>query len=247
MIEIPSLRPETRYGMPSGFSQLLNNRDHVVGYSYLYRSPIFVLELITDTSQAMSDDFEQLKRLDNFRPDLRIPEMFRATLGDYRGSGFDRGHLAMSAAHRSSLINNSETFLLSGMVAQRPECNRRSWLELETRVRELAADPEVIETYCLSGPVFDVGATVEVFGDNNLSIPSSFFKCVLIERAKAHATRQIEMWAFILPNAATDGATESFQVPTSTVEELTGLQIWDRLLGEQTERQKASMNEVWWL
>ena len=38
MIEIPSLKPETRYGMPTA-DQLLFNREYVVGYSYLFRQP----------------------------------------------------------------------------------------------------------------------------------------------------------------------------------------------------------------
>ena len=33
MIEIPSLRPETRYGMPAA-DQVLFNREYIVGYSY---------------------------------------------------------------------------------------------------------------------------------------------------------------------------------------------------------------------
>ena len=35
MIEIPSLRPETRYGSPPA-DQLLFNREYIVGYSYLF-------------------------------------------------------------------------------------------------------------------------------------------------------------------------------------------------------------------
>ena len=69
MIEIPSLRPETRYGMPAA-ERVLFNRQYVVGYSYLFRQPRWALELIDDHTMQMED--EELERLDNFREDLRI-------------------------------------------------------------------------------------------------------------------------------------------------------------------------------
>ena len=41
-----------------------------------------------------------VERADNFRPDYRVPEKFRADLVDYEGSGYDRGHLISSADQR---------------------------------------------------------------------------------------------------------------------------------------------------
>ena len=38
MIEIPSLRPESRYGIPPA-DLLLFNREYIVGYSFLFRNP----------------------------------------------------------------------------------------------------------------------------------------------------------------------------------------------------------------
>ena len=106
MIEIPSLKPETRYGMPTA-DRILFNRQYVVGYSYLFRQPRFALELIDDQTMQMED--KELKRLDNFREDLRIDDMFRATLKDYQASGYDRGHLVSSADRLGRTVVNSET------------------------------------------------------------------------------------------------------------------------------------------
>ena len=55
MIEIPSLRPETRYGMPAA-ERVLFNRQYVVGYSYLFRQPRWALELIDDHTMQMEDE-----------------------------------------------------------------------------------------------------------------------------------------------------------------------------------------------
>ena len=63
MFEVPSLRDEARYGMPTA-DQLLFNRRYVVGYSYLFRQPRWALELINRHTIQMDD--EDLRRLDNF-------------------------------------------------------------------------------------------------------------------------------------------------------------------------------------
>ena len=115
MFEIPSLRDETRYGMPAA-DRLLFNRRYVVGYSYLFRQPRWALELITRHTRQMAD--KDLKRLDNFREDPRVPEMFRSTLATFKGSKHDRGHLISSADRLEDALINSETFLMSNMSPQ---------------------------------------------------------------------------------------------------------------------------------
>ena len=55
MIEIPSLRPETRYGIPPA-DQLLFNREYIIGYSYLFRQPRWALQLIDPENQVANVD-----------------------------------------------------------------------------------------------------------------------------------------------------------------------------------------------
>lgn len=49
------------------------------------------------TSESVKGDTE---RSDKFKEDKSIPKHLRATLADYKGSGFDRGHQAPAADHR---------------------------------------------------------------------------------------------------------------------------------------------------
>ena len=241
MIEIPSLRPESRYGIPTSYL-LLFNRQYVLGYSYLFRQPRWAMQLIDESTMHIEDDFD---RLDNFREDLRIPEKFRSTLDDYRGSGFDRGHLINSADRKGSGIVNSETFLLSNMSPQRPDFNRDIWLELEKAVRVLAEKDEFAEVYTICGPLFTIGDPIEVIGDNHVVVPHAFFKSVLAERAKAHSTNQLAMWSFAIPNEQTDMVLKDFLVPTAEIEQRAGLQIWDRLRGEKSDRLKTRKGRMW--
>ena len=241
MIEIPSLRPETRYGIPTS-DLLLINRQYIVGYSYLFRQPRWAMQIIDEHTMQHEDDFD---RLDNFREDMRVPEKFRSTLDDYRGSGYDRGHLINSADRKGSRIVNSETFLLSNMSPQKPEFNRRIWLELESAIRVLAGKEEFAEVYTICGPLFTIGDPIEVIGENNVVVPDGFFKCVLAERTKAKATGQLVMWSFVIPNGKSTKSLAEYMTTTEEVERRAGVQIWDRLKGEKSDRLKTKVGKMW--
>ena len=246
MIEIPSLRPETRYGMPMA-DLVLINRQFIVGYSYLFRQPRWALELITDESLAIAQqDNDNLTRLDNFREDLRVPEMFRATLADYKKSGFDRGHFVPSQNRLSSEAINSETFLLSNMSPQHANLNRKVWLNLEKAIRELASRPEIVEVYTICGPLFQVGDPIDVIGKNKVVVPDLYFKSVLAETAKPRSSReQIRIWTFVIKNQKTTKPLEKLLVPTEQVERQAGLMLWDRLRGETSNRLRKAVLEMW--
>ncbi len=242
MIEIPSLRPETRYGIPTS-DLLLFNRQYVVGYSYLFRQPRWAMQVVDESTKR--HDEENFDRLDNFREDLRVPEKFRSTLADYRGSGYDRGHLINSADRKGSKIINSETFLLSNMSPQKPKFNRKIWLELEDAVRTLANMKEYAEVYTICGPLFKIGDKIEAIGKNNVVVPDGFFKSVLAERARPRAKNQLAMWSFEIPNQKTDKSLRHFLKPTADIERRAGLQIWDRLRGEKSDKLKTKKGKMW--
>ncbi len=243
MIEIPSLRPETRYGIPSA-DRMLFNRQYILGYSYLFRQPRWALELIDPEAQRMEEP--ELERLDNFREDLRVPEKFRATLADYRGSGLDRGHLIASADRLQRAIVNSETFLMSNMTPQHPQLNRNGWRRLEEAVRELARTEEWIEVYAICGPLFNIGDPIEVIGDNRVVVPDAYFKSVLAESARANSSRsQLALWTFVMPNAPATEPLETYLRETSAVEAWAGLSLWDRLQGTEFQAQKDMVRVMW--
>lgn len=238
MINIPSLKPETRYGIPAA-DQILFNRHYVLGYSYYFRQAKWALEIVDPT---MTD----LERADNFRPDYRIPEAFRADLADYEGSGHDRGHLVASADQNEMAIQNSETFLLSNMSPQKPQLNRGIWKKLETAVRELDAKEDIYETYVICGPIFNFDTPVSRIGskDGNgvsLPVPNAYFKAVLTEDKRG----DLDMWSFIMPNEESDKPLGTFLVPTTQVERMSGIFLWERLLGKKIDREKNSVRPMW--
>lgn len=235
----PNLKRETRYGLPTA-DQILYNRHYVLGYSYYFRQAKWALEII-------DNDKTDIERLDNFRSDYRIPEGFRADKEVYQNSGLDRGHLVASANQFETHIQNSETFLLSNMCPQVPSFNKGIWKNLEEAIRFLDSDKKVFETYVISGPLFYFDQEVFMMGNDNdrisvsLPIPHAFFKSVLTERN----TGTINLWSFIIPNKKTDEKLEDFLVETTKLEKISGLLLWETLLGTKMINKKSSKRKMW--
>lgn len=232
-MEIPSLRPETRYGMPNT-DHCLMNRGFIVGYSYLFRQPAWTLQLIDATSSI-----DNVKRNDVFRPDQRIPEQFRAELKDFSGSGYDRGHMVSSADARGSKVANSETFLLSNMTMQHPKLNRGKWKELEQAIRDLAAREDVLEVYVVSGIMFDMATPFKMI--DGIVIPHWYFKSVLAEDDRGN----LKLWSFTLPNRECEHKLEEYIHETDEVEEWAGLELWNRLPGKKFAKLKSKTTRMW--
>jgi len=68
---------------------------------------------------------KKFKLLNKFREYTEIPVQYRSTLSDYKGSGYDRGHMAASATLDNSYDAMVESFLLSNMTPQLPGLNHQ--------------------------------------------------------------------------------------------------------------------------
>ena len=233
-MEIPQLFRETRYGMPTA-DQILPNRNYLIGYSYLFRQPRWAMQVIDGRAKDVSVDRE-----DCFRTDLRIPEEFRATLADYSGSGYDRGHLVPSADSNSSRLENSETFLISNMAPQHPDLNRKVWRILEDKVRKTALIQKVVEVYAISGPVFDITKPFSKIGDD-VVVPHEFFKTILVEDNRG----KFKFYSFLIPNKEMDNQeVNDFATSVNYIEFRTGLKLWDRLKGQTVDKEKKKKRKI---
>lgn len=232
---------EMRYGCPAA-DQILVNRFYSVGYSYYFRQAKWALEIIDPDKK----DLDEVERLDNFRPDFRVPKCFRADLSDYSGSGYDRGHLVASANLNDEHIQNSETFLLSNMSPQAPKFNRQKWRELESAVRKLDENIKVLETYVITGPIFDFSHAIAMIGESDkngvrIPVPSHFFKCVLTEEMSG----RLKMWAFEMVNSTLRGELKNYQVSTSHIEKRVGMLLWGNLTGPEIDKEKERVRRMW--
>ncbi len=237
------IQRELRYGAPV-CDEILTGRYFTIGYSWYFRQPKWVLEIINPNARF---EWEIEGRLNNFRADIRIPRRFRAGLKAYKGSGYDRGHLVGSANQDELEIQNSETFLLSNMSPQKPNFNRRIWRELEIAVRKLNDQKNILETYVLTAPVFYFDRKIQTIGDTtdkygiDVPIPHAFVKSVLAEDNRG----RLNLWTFEMENKQLSGSLEDYLVVTYDAEQVVGGRFWDRVAGGDLHSQKSKPGKMW--
>ena len=144
------------------------------------RTPIFVAERL---NRAIVE--KKIERSDHFYEEARLPRAERATLDDYKGSGFDRGHMA-PAADMGTDEAMAQSFSLANMVPQAPINNRKSWAKIEKDTRKYVMRTAG-DVYVITGPVYE--ANPATIGAGKVWVPQHLFKLVYdssSRRAWAH-------------------------------------------------------------
>ena len=138
------------------------------------KTPVYVAEKLNQSSVADADE----KRTNRFFADARLRSAERATLEDYKNSGYDRGHMA-PAGDMPTAQAMAQSFSLANIVPQAPEHNRGVWaksVEMATRsyVKRAAGD-----VYVITGPVY-VPSIVQSpgIGPGQVRVPKYVFKLV---------------------------------------------------------------------
>ncbi|WP_224982339.1 DNA/RNA non-specific endonuclease [Geomonas agri] len=213
----------TTYGVPGQAGDLLCRKGFLLSHDAQKKTPVWVVERLTrERLQA------KLKRSDNFRPDLDLPKGQRAELSDYRGSGYDRGHMAPAADMAWNEQAMSESFYLSNMVPQAGQgMNRGIWSELEGKVRRWVEQRG--ELFIYSGPIYAKGS-LKTIGNNHVAVPSALYK-VILDPVRHEAL------ALIMPNQALESEDmPKYLVPVREVERQTGLDFFATLPKDEQDR-----------
>jgi endonuclease G, mitochondrial len=167
----------------------------------------------------------RVKRKNKFFVD---PELIQLQLNaidptEYKGSGYDRGHLAPSADFSWSMEANEETFVMSNMVPQSPNLNRGAWRRVEETVRKWACTEGHL--LVVTGPVLEENLLRH---KDRLTIPKTFFKVVLDRTPPRKAI------GFILSQSSrTDGSVAKFSTTVDDVEKITGLNFFEEISDEE--------------
>ncbi|KHJ85875.1 DNA/RNA non-specific endonuclease, partial [Oesophagostomum dentatum] len=223
-----------RYGFP-GFDNLRTFEDYVLSYDRKTRTAHWVCEHLTPTRLIYDKSVDRSKC--EFRADPSIHKYFQSENTDYKGSGYDRGHLAAAGNHRRSQNSVDQTFLLSNMSPQVGKgFNRDKWNDLEKYARKVAK--KSLNTYILTGPLYLPRKAEDgnkyVIGANNVAVPTHFFKVILAETSPGN----FEMECFVLPNEVIPDTAELaiFYVPLDMIERSAGFLIFDKLPKNQLKK-----------
>ena len=120
---------------------------------------------------------KNIKRKNEFHPEPLIPFEDRATLADYLGSGYDRGHMSPDKDMPDALSMH-ESFSLANMVPQNPCNNEIIWAAIEGSVRKYALTTDV---YVVTGPIFGDNNPItpnSTIGGSRVWVPTKLFKAV---------------------------------------------------------------------
>lgn len=218
-----------RLGFPS-LDTIRSYDNFILSYDRRNRTANWVLEHLTaDNIVGQPIDRTNIE----FFEDKSIHPYFRSTNADYRGSGYDRGHLAAAGNHRSDQRLVSQTFILSNISPQVGKgFNRDIWNRLEKYCRWKARHSSNV--WVCTGPLYlpkrelngKMYVSYEVIGQNHVAVPTHFFKVLVIE-----SNGSFDLEAYVLPNCVVDDKTpiESFRVPVDTIERSAGLLFFERI------------------
>lgn len=181
-----------------------------VMYSGVSKTPLWSAEHLYPARLS-----EKIKREDSFHEELQVSERHRALLSDYRGSGYDRGHMAPNG-DMSNKASQADSFSLANMVPQAPKNNQKVWRELEEATRAIVTKHKQ-DVYVVTGPVF-ANKKLKTIG-NGVFVPTAVYKAIYLPEKNV-------IGAYYAPN------NDSLQVQIISVcklEELTGINIFPQL------------------
>jgi len=217
----------TTMGLPSDASTstwtdyLSVKSQYVISYNGTRKAPNWV------SWQLDASYLGSAPRQDSYRTDNTLPSgMPQATLSDYSGSGWDRGHMCPSGDRTKTTTANSQTFYLSNMSPQAKDSNGGPWAGLETYSRTLASQGR--ELFIIAGGRYT--GSVQTIG-NGVEIPDDHFKVVVVldhpGQDAADVTTATRVIGVLVPNddSAIDTGDDwrQFRIPVRDIEELTGL------------------------
>ena len=220
-----SLSVHTTLGLPSPTSIsdpnsfLAVKSGYVVSYNSGRKVPNWV------SWELNTSYFGTITRQDDFRPDDTLPaNVPQASLADYVGSGFDRGHMCPSSDRTLTVAANSQTFFLTNMVPQAANNNRGPWELLEAESRSLANAGK--EVFVVAGGVFSKSSRTIGSG---VVVPDQTFKVVVAldpGQGASAVNANTRVIAVLMPNDdAQIGLMDDwrkYRVSVDSIEALTG-------------------------
>lgn len=224
------------YAIPSSpyNEQRVEHKAYVLGYNEDTEQPNWVSYVLTREHLMAPES----SRTEDFREDMSVITG-SATLDDYRGSGYDRGHLAPAADFKWNEEAMSETFYLSNMSPQEKDFNRGKWADLESAVRLNAYNDGVL--YVTTGPVFYPNRSVKRIGKNRVAVPHAYYKALMVNNPNEQ-----KAIGFLLPNENLNGPLVSYAKSIDELEKITGLNFFEALDDEIENRIEAKFNPKDW-
>ncbi|HEX8522413.1 MAG TPA: DNA/RNA non-specific endonuclease [Tepidisphaeraceae bacterium] len=220
-------------------SRALAKPGFIASYSDQLKIPLWVAYRVNYTPSYRRSP-------DRIEADREVPSEVAATVQDYAGSGYDRGHLVrMSDVSGYGPEAVRAANLLTAMCPQTPSLNRGAWMLLEDYARELAADLKG-DVFVIAGPAFVGNGRGDVefatIGRNHVAVPTHLFRILV-----ARSAGQIKVLSFLIPNSPLiPKQIAPYLVSVAAIEQVTGLTFFRGMPADDAARLKEQVpHELW--
>ncbi len=156
---------------------------------------------------------------------------------NYKGSGYDRGHLCPAGDRRFSKQAYNETFYTSNISPQNRAFNAGVWNELEKQIRQWVKKNGT--HFVVTGGVLTNGLTE--IGDEDVDVPDYYYKIV----AKG-INEDLKVLAFLMPNKPSTKKINEFIVSVDSIEELTGIDFFQELPANAENELERKIDQNSW-
>ena len=198
--------------LPNSKGEIVKHTMYTLSYNEAHEQANWVYYHLT--KDMMSGG---VSRKDDFRADPEV-STYSASLDDYKGSGYDRGHLAPAADMKFNELTMSESFYLSNMSPQAGGLNRGKWKSLEEQVRTWCFNKGSLNV--VTGGVFK--DNLGTIGKNAVTIPGYYYKIIYCEDQSC-------MIGFVMPNRKLDKDLFDYVVSVDAIEEMTDIDFFPQL------------------
>lgn len=206
LLVLLSFCSRAQYWMPESIEKLVKHNYYTLSYNEEKEQANWVAYKLT---RKMVEGLAVRKN--NFREDPEV-QTGSSKLIDYKGSGYDRGHLCPAAAMRINDKAMSESFYMSNMSPQVPAFNRGKWKSLEAKVRKLTVQNDSL--YVVTGPIFK-NIKGEI-GPDRVAVPGYYFKVIYFPLQK-------KTLAYLMPNRKIEKDIDAFIVPLDSIERFSNI------------------------
>lgn len=207
--------------------QIMEKSSYIVSYNKDTKIPNWVAwHLIAQHTDG------PIKRLSNFYEEVGV-DIPRATVEDYRGSGWSRGHMCPAGDNKWDETAMYESFSLVNVCPQNAGLNSGLWNSIEIDCRRWAN--RLGDIYIVCGPVL-LNREHETIGRNKVVVPEAFFKVILCLHGKPKAI------GFVVRNNEGKRKRDQYVNTIDEVERITGIDFFPALPDDIENEVEAHAN-----
>ncbi|MGI9551407.1 MAG: DNA/RNA non-specific endonuclease [Aurantibacter sp.] len=198
----------------STMGELVEHQHFTLSYNEPFEQAVWVAHMLKKEHLTYDD-----RRRPYFIEDPKVKTK-SADWRNYKGSGYDRGHLCPAGDRRFSEQAYNETFYTSNISPQDRDFNAGVWNRLELHIRQWAKRYGTL--FVVTGGVLEDG--LEEIGEEDVDVPRYFYK--IVARGDSE---NLKLIGFLILGEESTKPLQQFTVSVDSIERMTGIDFFEKL------------------